>query len=227
MGMFDFVKNVGKKLGIGDDDGTTDAPAKAAVQQAPKFTNAQVIDALTRKVNALELPIEGLVIGFNDGVAVVNGETASQETAEKVVLTIGNASIVGQVDDRIEVEVPAPPAVFHTVAKGDTLSKISKAQYGVIFLYEEIFAANQPLIKHVDEIFPGQVLRIPLAPDAPQHTVKGGDTLGKIAKHYYGDASKYTVVFDANTDQLDDPNKISKGQVLTIPLLRTPGAAQA
>jgi nucleoid-associated protein YgaU len=49
------------------------------------------------------------------------------------------------------------------------------------------------------------------------HEVVAGETLGKIAKHYYGDASKYMKIFDANKDQLSDPDKIKVGQKLNIP----------
>jgi nucleoid-associated protein YgaU len=49
------------------------------------------------------------------------------------------------------------------------------------------------------------------------HEVQKGDTLGKIAKQYYGDASLYTTIFEANKDLLKDPNKIFPGQKLRIP----------
>jgi len=49
------------------------------------------------------------------------------------------------------------------------------------------------------------------------HVVQAGDTLGKIAQKYYGDASLYRTIFDANKDQLKDPNKIFPGQKLRIP----------
>jgi LysM repeat protein len=57
----------------------------------------------------------------------------------------------------------------------------------------------------------------PQAPAARTYTVKAGDTLSKIAKQYYGDASQYMKIFEANRDQLSDPNLIKPGQVLTIP----------
>jgi nucleoid-associated protein YgaU len=49
------------------------------------------------------------------------------------------------------------------------------------------------------------------------YTVKAGDTLSKIAKAFYGDAGNYSEVFNANRDQLADPNTIQPGQVLRIP----------
>jgi nucleoid-associated protein YgaU len=49
------------------------------------------------------------------------------------------------------------------------------------------------------------------------YTVKSGDTLSKIAKEFYGDANAYMDIFNANKDQLNDPDKIKPGQVLKIP----------
>ena len=52
-----------------------------------------------------------------------------------------------------------------------------------------------------------------------RHTVKSGESLSKIAKHYYGDAMKYNAIFEANTDQLKNPDVIHPDQVLVIPNL--------
>ena len=52
---------------------------------------------------------------------------------------------------------------------------------------------------------------------AKTYTVKSGDTLSKIAKEQLGNASSYMKIFEANRDQLSDPDKIKPGQVLKIP----------
>ncbi|MEJ2163577.1 MAG: LysM peptidoglycan-binding domain-containing protein [Robiginitalea sp.] len=52
-----------------------------------------------------------------------------------------------------------------------------------------------------------------------RHEVKSGESLSKIAKHYYGDPMKYTAIFEANRNLLDNPDLIHPGQVLTIPNL--------
>ena len=52
-----------------------------------------------------------------------------------------------------------------------------------------------------------------------KHTVAKGESLSKIAKHYYDDMMKYKAIFDANRDLLDNPDVIHPGQVLTIPNL--------
>jgi len=48
------------------------------------------------------------------------------------------------------------------------------------------------------------------------YKVVAGDTLSKIAKRYYGDANQYNRIFEANRDQLSDPDKIKVGQELKL-----------
>jgi len=50
-----------------------------------------------------------------------------------------------------------------------------------------------------------------------RHTVRSGESLSKIAKHYYGDAMKYQQIFAANTNILSNPDVIHPDQVLVIP----------
>lgn len=49
------------------------------------------------------------------------------------------------------------------------------------------------------------------------HTVQSGESLSKIAKQYYKDAGQYMKIFNANTDQLKNPDLIHPGQKLKIP----------
>ena len=61
----------------------------------------------------------------------------------------------------------------------------------------------------------------PAAATAPSagktYTVKAGDTLGEIAREHLGSAGSYMKIFELNTDQLTDPDKIKPGQVLHLP----------
>lgn len=51
----------------------------------------------------------------------------------------------------------------------------------------------------------------------PTYTVRRGDTLWAIAKRYYGNGEKYTVIYNANRNKIKNPNLIHSGQVLSIP----------
>ena len=233
MGLFDFAKNIGKKIGLTDDEPD---PKDA---QAVLLSNQRRSIALTTEIKALGLSIKSLKVAFSAGKAVIEGQASSPQVVHKAVVALGNIDGVHQVHSRLTVPPPPraesaegeaapaavepPPPILYTVQAGDTLSLISKAQYGCIHLYPSIFEANQPMIKDADEIFPGQVLTIPPSPEPLTHGVKRGETLGKIARYHYGDSQQYPMIFEANQDILDSPNSIEVGQQLRIPLLRTPG----
>jgi nucleoid-associated protein YgaU len=64
-----------------------------------------------------------------------------------------------------------------------------------------------------------------VAPPAAQtYTVVSGDSLSKIAKKRYGNANRWREIFDANRDQLDNPDLIQPGQVLKLPADADPKA---
>lgn len=76
-------------------------------------------------------------------------------------------------------------------------------------------------IKAIDPTYSDLTADITLDASLPAppriHEVVPGDTLSKLAKTFYGDPAKYTKIFEANRDQLKDPNLIKPGQKLKIP----------
>ncbi len=76
-------------------------------------------------------------------------------------------------------------------------------------------------IKAVDPVYADLTADIMIDPalKVPEkvYEVVAGDTLSKIARTFYGDMNKYMKIFEANKDQLTDPNKIKVGQKLRIP----------
>ncbi|MBK5097235.1 MAG: peptidoglycan-binding protein LysM [Gemmatimonadetes bacterium] len=149
MGLFDFLKDKGKKVDVGED---------VDVELQDQMRG----NAIARTVLALGLPVDDLKVEYADGLATVYGTVPSQSDAEKVVLAVGNTLGVAQVDSRLEIVVPAPESTMHTVQPGDSLSKIAKELYGDAMKYPVIFEANQPMLSDPDKIYPGQVLRIPV-----------------------------------------------------------------
>jgi nucleoid-associated protein YgaU len=143
MGLFDFVKAAGQKLGFVDDD-----------------DDAKKASALKQEIDKYNLGSDKIDVAVSGDKVLLKGAAPSQEALEKMVLAAGNVEGIG----KVETEVAAPEArepVFHTVEKGDTLWKIAEKQYGNGSRYKEIFEANRPMLSDPDKIYPGQMLRIP------------------------------------------------------------------
>ena len=51
-----------------------------------------------------------------------------------------------------------------------------------------------------------------------QYAVQGGDSLSSIAQQFYGDQDMWRSIFEANRNQISDPNLIFAGQILRVPL---------
>jgi nucleoid-associated protein YgaU len=173
MGLIDFAKSVGRKLGIGDDEpahkpGAPAAPAPGGPtpQQVKELNERKKAAALVKLVNDMGFKVDELGIRVDDDKVTVTGQVDTQENREKIVLLVGNVEGIGKVDDQLRVANPQPEAVFYEVKSGDTLSKIAKHYYGDANKYPKIFEANKPMLKDPDEIYPGQRLRIPDATHA-------------------------------------------------------------
>ncbi|MCY1431227.1 peptidoglycan-binding protein LysM [Pseudomonas alkylphenolica] len=145
MSIFSFIKEAGEKI----IDLLTPG-------------NANASDQLQKHVEAVGLGNPNIKATVDGDKVTVTGEVASQEEKEKILLALGNIAGVASVDDQITVTGPVVAAArFVVVKKGDTLSAISLAVYGNANLYNKIFEANKPMLKHPDKIYPGQSLRIP------------------------------------------------------------------
>ena len=148
MSIFSFLKEAGEKI----LDAITPGDANASDQ------------ALKEHIAKVGLGNPNIKTTVEGSTVTVTGEVESQEEKEKILLTLGNISGVEKVDDQLTIAAGAPPAAaakFVTVEKGDTLSAISKRVYGDANKYQKIFDANKPMLKDVNKIYPGQVLRIP------------------------------------------------------------------
>ncbi|MDX1762471.1 MAG: peptidoglycan-binding protein LysM [Christiangramia sp.] len=156
MGIFSFIKDAGKKVFGIDKPKSTEAGTEVNVRE-----NEKAASKLEQTIEDLNLKAENLKIHIEEDMAVVSGKALDQATREKIILVVGNSEGISQVDDRMDVENTEPEAVFHTVERGDTLSKISKEHYGDPNQYPLIFEANKPMLQDPDKIYPGQVLRIP------------------------------------------------------------------
>lgn len=143
MGLWNFIKDAGKALGIG----SAEASEKSA-------------EAIESELKGLGLDASDVKVTIDGDKVKIAGKTVSQEQREKLILAAGNIEGVAAVEEEIEVPDAKEPT-FHTVERGDTLWAIAKKHLGDGNRYNEIFEANRPMLSDPDKIYPGQNLRIP------------------------------------------------------------------
>jgi nucleoid-associated protein YgaU len=142
MGLFDFVKDIGRKLFNRDEEAA---------------------EKIKKHIEESNPGIEDMQVTFSQGVVSITGKATSAEAMEKAVLMAGNVQGVSEVKiDKLEAPPVQAKVEYYLIKKGDTLSAIAKQFYGKANDYPKIFEANREVIKDPNLIFPGQKIRIPL-----------------------------------------------------------------
>jgi len=122
-----------------------------------------------------------------------------------------------------------PKTTLYTVKKNDSMWTIAKAWFGEGSKWNLIAKAN-PYVDP-DRLKLGQVLQLPpkgagprpkpapVSRDTPNsYRVKDGDTLSSIAGKYYGDETKWRIIYEANRSVIgNDPGALELGVRLRIP----------
>lgn len=126
---------------------------------------------------------------------------------------------------------PLPPGFrIHLVRENETMRSIAQEVYGdesawTLIAHENPFedpirliAGTELRLPPLDHERPGEPEEVAELPQAPiVHVVKKNETLGHIAVLYYGKASKWERIFEANRDKLSSPDMVRAGMKLTIP----------
>jgi nucleoid-associated protein YgaU len=144
MALFDFFKrDKGKEL----FEANADAQKRA--------------EAIRREIQRLGLPGD-INVQVEGSRVKVTGDVPDEATRQKLTMIVGNVKYIEAVETGLSgVAAQAAQAKVYEVQSGDTLSAIAKQHYGDANAYQKIFAANQPMLKDPDDIYPGQVLIIP------------------------------------------------------------------
>lgn len=134
--------------------------------------------------------VKNLEVEFDDGFVELCGDCESVDAIQKTVLMVGN--VAGVKDVKVGKMKLSDAAL--KVAKAEMAAKRAAAE------------AKLPDTQVVVE-----------AADVEYYTIVKGDTLGKIAKRFYGDPMKYKQLFEANREVIEDPDKIFPGQKIRVP----------
>jgi nucleoid-associated protein YgaU len=147
MGLFDFVKDVGRQI---------------------FDTDAEAADNIKNHLEVKTYGLSNLDVKFDDGVVTLCGDCKNEAVREQAILVAGNIQGVTKVvaDDlkapEPKPEEPREKAEIYEIVSGDTLGAIAKRYYGKASAYMKIFEANRDIIDDPNKIYPGQKIRIPL-----------------------------------------------------------------
>ena len=182
------------------------------VAEAAKRDEKDMAAALEQRVKSLRLDIDDLEIEFDKGVATVSGLAADDATLEKAILAIGNTAGVSEVEaDGFTAGLTDKEKAEYAKKRDEAIAAAKKTASDA--KRSEAVAAARATMREqrrgAQASASGSMSKF--------YTVEKGDTLSKIAKEFYGDASKYPVIFEANTPMLKDADLIYPGQVLRIP----------
>ena len=147
MGLFDFVKDVGRQI---------------------FDTDAEAADNIKQHLEIKTTGLSNLDVQFDDGTVTICGDCKNQAVRDQAILIAGNIQGVEKViaDDlkapEPKPEEPEEKAEIYEIVSGDTLGAIAKRYYGSASKYMKIFEANKDIISDPNKIYPGQKIRIPL-----------------------------------------------------------------
>jgi nucleoid-associated protein YgaU len=147
MGLFDFVKDVGRQI---------------------FDTDAEAADNIKNHLEVKTHGLSNLDVKFDDGVVTLCGDCKSEAVRDQAILVAGNIQGVEKiVADELKAPKPAPEepkekVEVYEIVSGDTLGAIAKRYYGKASAYMKIFEANRDIIDDPNKIYPGQKIRIPL-----------------------------------------------------------------
>ena len=147
MGLFDFVKDVGRQI---------------------FDTDAEAADTIKNHLEIKTHGLSNLEVEFDDGTVTLCGDCSNQAVREQAILIAGNIQGVEKIvaDDlrapEPKPEEPEEKAEIYEIVSGDTLGAIAKRYYGNASKYTKIFEANKDIISDPNKIYPGQKIRIPL-----------------------------------------------------------------
>ena len=207
MGVFDFVRDVGAKVGIGK---STDEKKEEAADEAKR--EAAVKAVADRKTEVAQQAKREATQAARDGRSAERERAKADREKAKAVERFAEYKKSNQLEKYVRdlgitmtgVDIRFDDGTAYI--EGEAVDQATK---------EKIILAvgNAEGVGRVDE----EITVADPAEQAVFHTVASGDTLWAVAEKVYGDGNRYTEIFEANKPMLTDPDLIYPGQVLRCP----------
>ncbi len=217
MGLFDFARNAGAKIGIGKSMDERKTEAAAAVAATKAVAHAAAVKDMKETAAAVKSAQDAFSRTTAEQAAAA---AATRAAAAKVEMNRAAMEASQEAGKSLELEAfiikMGLPATNLDIRFDGGIAYISGETPTQADLEKIVLAVGN--VGEVDRVI--EYMTVTAESDESQiYTVVSGDTLSKIAKHYYGDATKYPVIFEANKPMLSHPDKIFPGQALRIPAL--------
>ena len=198
MGIFDFVRNAGAKIGIGKSTDEIAAEAAAVDAAAEKAKNAAEAAAMAKKMNAAKASMRAKAEERRSAKAKEKRDEAVKSNELEAYIRKLQLKV-----DRLDIRFDDGTAYI------DGEAADAQTKHRVI-----LAVGNTDGVERVDEEL---TVKEDDGSESEMYVVEEGDTLWAIATATYGDGNRYPEIFEANKPMLDDPDKIYPGQVLRIP----------
>lgn len=218
MGVFDFVRDIGAKVGIGKS--TAEIKAEEAAEQAKAAAAQRAKQAAqAARVEAIETQAREAAEAAKEEAQKKAAEAARKvkEKAEGEARRAAAQERFAEYHRSIELEnyVEGLGLGENIDIRFDDGTAYISGEVEDQATREKIILAvgNAEGVGKVDE----ELVVVEAAEEAVFHTVVSGDTLWAIAEKVYGDGSRYPEIFEANKPMLKDPDLIYPGQVLRCP----------
>lgn len=186
------------------------------------------VDAFGRQVDRAISQLEGLMALPPEQLIQRRGELMAMERqvgqlkACRISTLPEMSAQLDRIDEMIaelRARIAQPVIIDYTVVRGDNLWSIAKKDdiYADPYMWPRIYRANRQEIQDPDLIYPEQELAVPFGVTESQYLVTRGDFLSRIAAEVYNDPTKWQKIYEANKQQIVEPQMIFPAQVLEIP----------
>jgi len=199
---------------VEEQSAETEAPkveSEAGVASDETETSSGSTDPAVPKFDLVRIEADGSTVIA--GRATPNAEVQILSNGEEI--GTATASARGEFVALIDTEITSTAQSLALVADAPSTGRVT-SQSNVIVLARSSSEIDNLEESPFQRIFP-TAEQLALLTDATSVIVQPGNNLWTIAEGRYGEGVRYTTIFEANKEQIRDPDLIYPGQVFELP----------